>query len=873
MSRDWTDSLAALAGTDQVTGVAPPTLLRSRPIEDAQEVLICTYTSDLRFFESTCLTEARAMRARVTVVRDVDQGGPMEAVRHAGNHYTDVPVRCRSGGAFHPKLVVVAGADRAVVAIGSGNMTASGWHHNAEMWTVLAATATDWPATFTDLAEWLRRLPGHLHLDPFGAGRIREVAALLSRHPARATGPRLVHNLDRPVIHAIPDLSRSLAAGVDELGMASPFLDAEGVALTEVTRRLAPARATLALTVNAVGPTGPLTRWRSDSRQVVAVEGERYHHGKLVEWRVGGSHTALVGSANLTSAALLRRAGDHAGNCELGLLLNLDGTLLPTASDEPVTDLGEHLTETGEREDAAPAACLLRVLTDGTATTVHVLVPSPGDRPTAGVGGQADGVRLRAQNLSAPLFTVVPESASEPAPASGTGSAIWTMRAGVAVAAATPCRVELPDGSVLGPVPATDATAVGLRPGAASPLEDATLAHVLSDSRLADRLFKALAELAQLRSGPAPGVGHGTAGRVTWRTHAERIAGPALITLALGRHGPTPLISEDRILDRAMDTDSAGPDRDAADPDDDTTWETDDESQLDISDHWSPEHDPVSLLRQDPVTAARLARRVELLTTRLDDWSLPALLALTKVALIIAAGDGWDADRWPDVLADLLAHLAPTTAETAADLETSRYAAAVTGLAALADRVEDWDRPSEARTRFDRTRGLLGLHYEPLDDGLLEHYAADLDIGLGPNLTPAAIQDSAAILLDDPLTRLVEDLRDRHPTVRLATPRLIEIEAPTPGLIPLLRLLNRCSDYPPVAVRIHTPTGDVFAAWMPKVLVVQYDQVRRQHGAEYQLAVGLGAHTNGTLPRAVASWSGPLPAEMAERLRDQRLLE
>ena len=155
VSQGWREELAELEGA------APPALLRARVVEDAHEILVCTYTADLRFFEATCLPEARSVRARVTVVHDdAVSVTPAEELRHAGTTYADVPVRCRSGGAFHPKLLLIAGEDRAVAAIGSGNATSAGWHHNAELWTVLGADADDWPDTFADLADWLRQAAG-----------------------------------------------------------------------------------------------------------------------------------------------------------------------------------------------------------------------------------------------------------------------------------------------------------------------------------------------------------------------------------------------------------------------------------------------------------------------------------------------------------------------------------------------------------------------------------------------------------------------------------------------------------------------------------------------------------------------------------------
>jgi hypothetical protein len=70
----------------------------------------------------------------------------------------------------------------------------------------------------------------------------------------------------------------------------------------------------------------------------------RYHHGKVIQWAVGGRRWALVGSPNCTVAALGRTVGDHDGNCEIALVCEVNATLTP-AHTEPVAplELAAHL--------------------------------------------------------------------------------------------------------------------------------------------------------------------------------------------------------------------------------------------------------------------------------------------------------------------------------------------------------------------------------------------------------------------------------------------------------------------------------------------------------------------------------------------------
>ena len=121
--------------------IASPLNLLSEE-DEAREVLLLSFTLNLEFWERYALSVARGLGARVTVVGDaaMTQGEPGQ-VRYAGITYLDGRAACRSGGAFHPKLLVIASDDYATVAIGSGNATLSGWHANAELWTVLAVIA------------------------------------------------------------------------------------------------------------------------------------------------------------------------------------------------------------------------------------------------------------------------------------------------------------------------------------------------------------------------------------------------------------------------------------------------------------------------------------------------------------------------------------------------------------------------------------------------------------------------------------------------------------------------------------------------------------------------------------------------------------
>ena len=90
-----------------------------------------------------------------------------------------------SGGAFHAKVMVVAGHERALVAIGSGDLSAAGWGLNKESWTVAKANREACPELVADVADWLRSLDSLCALAPLAARGISRTAALLEELASR----------------------------------------------------------------------------------------------------------------------------------------------------------------------------------------------------------------------------------------------------------------------------------------------------------------------------------------------------------------------------------------------------------------------------------------------------------------------------------------------------------------------------------------------------------------------------------------------------------------------------------------------------------------------------------------------------------------
>lgn len=315
----------------------------------AREAVFMTFNADLGFFERTVLGIVQATGARVTVLADarINDHDP-RAVRNAGVRYLAGVAATASGAAFHPKVNVVVGDDRALLVIGSGNLTGAGWHYNAETWTVVTADRTRCPAIVPEVARWMRSLmdPGVSAVTVSEDAVVRILAAAerldaLAEHAQRTsgaleqTGHRMVHTLDTPILGQLPQPG---PAGVRELRMYAPFHDPHCAAVRALIRRYTPARVQLAVQDGGrtILDSQALRTLVEDLRasggpdiQLFEDRESRYRHGKLIEVEHSdGSGWSLTGSPNLSTVALLRTSS-QGGNIEVGILTEQAHTLFP----------------------------------------------------------------------------------------------------------------------------------------------------------------------------------------------------------------------------------------------------------------------------------------------------------------------------------------------------------------------------------------------------------------------------------------------------------------------------------------------------------------------------------------------------------------
>ena len=309
----------------------------------AREALFCSFNADLGFFERTVLGVTQASGARATVVGDARVSDPdPRATRNAGTRYVHGLAVTASGAAFHPKVVAVAGPERALVAVGSGNLSTGGWHLNKETWTVCTADKQRCPILIKQFAGWLRTLDSLCTITPQAVRGINSTATLLddlaNASTLVETGHELIHTSAARLLDQLPD------GRAERLLLYAPFHDERAEAIRSLIFRFAPTRVTLAVQSDRRTVIQPdaIARMADElgvQLDVIEDSSKEYRHGKLIEVvDYEGTRWALTGSANLSARALLHSAEDG-GNIELGIISRLHHSLFPEGSPIALCDV------------------------------------------------------------------------------------------------------------------------------------------------------------------------------------------------------------------------------------------------------------------------------------------------------------------------------------------------------------------------------------------------------------------------------------------------------------------------------------------------------------------------------------------------------
>ena len=132
----------------------------------------------------------------------------------------------RAGKIFHPKVYLMASAQKAQIAIGSANLTREGITSNLEIMSIFNITKRDtrYSNILRDTVNFFGRLAEESK-SQIAEARMRELEAIVSTlsSDSGSGDVRFIHNLDEPLLNQIV---RFLSRGeVKNIKVLSPFYD------------------------------------------------------------------------------------------------------------------------------------------------------------------------------------------------------------------------------------------------------------------------------------------------------------------------------------------------------------------------------------------------------------------------------------------------------------------------------------------------------------------------------------------------------------------------------------------------------------------------------------------------------------------------
>lgn len=308
--------------------------------------LTTTYNAYLPFYEEVVLRRLVNAGVRHNVLlMDAQQYAASLTVhppRLAGRQYSLLPVRVP--GAFHPKLVFLAGKTKGAILIGSHNMTLAGFGFNREMTNLVRIQGDDdgsgialAQAVWTEIEYWLDAftdgIPDHVRAM---TRRVKEYAPWLNAAPVPDARLRLL--AARPGGEPLWQQFTALLEGeTAQISIGGAFFDQELNFLHRVKEVLQPGRMTVAVDPGTVHM--PVRAHDLEGVSFVRADGlgcdenseNRYLHAKFVlAEQTGGVSVFASGSANPSRPAWL--ADRVSGNVELVLARVGDDALLTANS-------------------------------------------------------------------------------------------------------------------------------------------------------------------------------------------------------------------------------------------------------------------------------------------------------------------------------------------------------------------------------------------------------------------------------------------------------------------------------------------------------------------------------------------------------------
>jgi hypothetical protein len=364
-----------------------------------------TFSFDFAFFEMTAMRAFKAAGVRNALVL-VDERmlaelfeNPSGLEFHANRGYGVFPMS--SKGAFHPKIIFCAGRKEGFLAIGSGNLTASGHGHGSELWSVFHLQDVDGITSgiFAQAWSYLKSLTTGIggnskekfHWMESNSPWLAELPKVPVGQPISLSGNTVALRVIEPVTDGLSAIIRDLKGlEVRSITVMSPFYDSDGAFLDALSEAFPAIRIDVILeTEFGLLPhriSGSMFRfhdwnkvspWNDDHK--------RRLHAKLILFTLtDGGEYAVIGSSNATRPGHgmpSLGAFNHELNChilwqkskllnKLGIQLSKDSVVkisdIPVRNDNGAVGTGESIPKTLRIKFAEHLGFTLHLMTEGT---------------------------------------------------------------------------------------------------------------------------------------------------------------------------------------------------------------------------------------------------------------------------------------------------------------------------------------------------------------------------------------------------------------------------------------------------------------------------------------------------------------------------
>ena len=285
--------------------------------------ILCTYGLNLNFFENY-LMKLDALYSCDSICVFTDSGTYDSFIKESYNprwlNKKYLVNRMKTSGVFHPKLYMFASEKKAIVGIGSANLTRDGIASNLELLSTfeISEKDPDYAPLLRGCLDYVRRL-AQVTKSKSAVDQVEAFSQLCRTylHSNAENGIRFVHNLDRSLIEAIKDSTKG--SHISKIQVLSPFYDAD-LAPFKMLRETFPDSAFEIYFQQKKSnfPKELFSEINSQASLLLYKTVDRYLHGKAILFHNDDAITIFTGSANFTRSALISSPPD--GNYEIGLI-------------------------------------------------------------------------------------------------------------------------------------------------------------------------------------------------------------------------------------------------------------------------------------------------------------------------------------------------------------------------------------------------------------------------------------------------------------------------------------------------------------------------------------------------------------------------